>query len=97
MVSNNGPGWYEGALEFGIRYFSNSEAGEKPSKILLSGGGVSLSGLCEYIEERIGIHTEALSPFEKVSCAPEVVGESGLSKALVNIYAPALGYAMRKF
>lgn len=86
-----------GALEFGIRYFSNSESGEKPSKILLSGGGVSLPGICEYIEDRIGIPTEALNPFEKVSCSPEVVGESGLSKALVNIYAPALGYAMRKF
>lgn len=86
-----------GALEFGIRYFSNSESGEKPTKILLSGGGTSLAGLCEYIEERIEIPTEGINPFEKIPCSPDVVGESGLSKALVNIYAPALGFAMRKF
>lgn len=85
-----------GALEFGIRYFSNSESGDKPKKILLSGGGVCLQGLCEYISERVEIPTETLNPFEKISCS-ESIGEAGLSKALVNIYAPALGYAMRKF
>lgn len=86
-----------GALEFGIRYFSNSESGEKPTKILLSGGGTSLTGLCEHIQDRIEIPTEGINPFEKIPCSPDVVGELGLSKALVNIYAPALGYAMRKF
>lgn len=86
-----------GAFEFGLRYFSNSESDEKPSKVLLSGGGASLPGLVDYIKERTGYETEYLNPFDKVPVDINVVNEGDLSKALSNIYAPALGYAMRKF
>lgn len=86
------------AVEFGIRYFSSHESGDtKPSKIFLVGGGACLPNLKEYITERIGIDTDTLNPFRNVTCDPSVLGENGMSLALSNIYAPALGLAMRKF
>lgn len=86
------------AVEFGIRYFSSHESGDvKPAKILLGGGGACLPNLKEYVTERIGIETDTLNPFRNVACDPSVIGENGLSLALSNIYAPALGLAMRKF
>lgn len=86
------------AVEFGIRYFSSHEGGDtKPGKILLGGGGACLPNLKEYVTERVGIETDTVNPFRNVTCDPSVLGENGMSLALSNIYAPALGLAMRKF
>jgi len=38
-----------------------------------------------------------VNPFRLVPCDSKVFGEGGISIALSNIYAPALGLAMRKF
>ena len=84
-------------VEFGIRYYSSSEDSEPLNKILLGGGGASIMGLKEYIAERSGIETDTVNPFRYVECDASVVGESGVSLALSNILAPALGLAMRKF
>lgn len=84
-------------IEFGIRYFSSSEDSEDLSKILLGGGGASIPGLKAYIAERTGIETDTVNPFRYVECDSKVFGESGISLSLSNIYAPALGLAMRKF
>jgi type IV pilus assembly protein PilM len=84
-------------VEFGLRYYSSSEDSEPLDKILLGGGGASLKGLKEFIAERSGIETDTVNPFRYVECDASVVGESGVSLALSNILAPALGLAMRKF
>ena len=84
-------------VEFGIRYFSTAEDSEPLTKILLGGGGACIPGLKAYIAERTGIETDTVNPFRYVECDSRVFGESGLSLALSNIYAPALGLAMRKF
>ena len=84
-------------VEFGLRYYSSSEDSSPLDKILLGGGGASLKGLKEYIAERSGIETDTVNPFRYVECDASVVGESGVSLALSNILAPALGLAMRKF
>ena len=82
---------------FGLRYYSSSEDSEPLDKILLGGGGASIKGLKEFIAERSGIETDTVNPFRYVECDSSVVGESGVSLALSNILAPALGLAMRKF
>ncbi|MBO7412214.1 MAG: pilus assembly protein PilM [Fibrobacter sp.] len=84
-------------VEFGIRYFSTAEDSEPLTKILLGGGGACIPGLKAYIAERTGIETDTVNPFRYVECDSKVFGENGLSLALSNIYAPALGLAMRKF
>lgn len=84
-------------IDFGIRYFSSSEDSKPLSKILLGGGGAAIPGLKEYIAERTGIETDTVNPFRLAECDAKVFGEGGISIALSNIYAPALGLAMRKF
>jgi Tfp pilus assembly protein, ATPase PilM len=84
-------------VEFGIRYFSSSEDSEPLNKILLGGGGASIPGLRAFIAEHSGVETDTVNPFRYVECDASVVGESGVSLAMSNILAPALGLAMRKF
>ena len=85
------------AIEFGLRYFSSSESGDKPVRILLAGGGACLPGLVKYIADKIGIETSTVNPFKRVACDPQVFGAAGISESLSNVYAPALGLALRKF
>lgn len=84
-------------IEIGIRYFSSSEDSKPLDKILLGGGGAAIPGLKEFIAERSGVETDTVNPFRLAECDAKVFGESGISIALSNIYAPALGMAMRKF
>ncbi|MCQ2124065.1 MAG: pilus assembly protein PilM [Fibrobacter sp.] len=84
-------------IDFGIRYFSSSEDSKTLNKILLGGGGAAIPGLKEYIAERTGVETDTVNPFRLAECDAKVFGEGGISVALSNIYAPALGLAMRKF
>ena len=84
-------------IDIGIRYFSSSEDSKPLNKILLGGGGAAAPGLKDFIEERSGVETDTVNPFRLVPCDSKVFGEGGISIALSNIYAPALGLAMRKF
>lgn len=84
-------------IDIGIRYFSSSEDSKPLDKILLGGGGAAAPGLREFVAEHCGIETDTVNPFRLVPCDSKVFGEGGLSIALSNIYAPALGLAMRKF
>jgi type IV pilus assembly protein PilM len=84
-------------IDIGIRYFSSSEDSKPLDKILLGGGGAAAPGLREFVAEHASIETDTVNPFRLVPCDSKVFGEGGLSIALSNIYAPALGLAMRKF
>ena len=84
-------------IDIGIRYFSSSEDSKTLNKILLGGGGAAIPGLKEFIAERSGVETDTVNPFRLAECDAKVFGEGGISVALSNIYAPALGLAMRKF
>ncbi len=84
-------------IDFGIRYFSSSEDSKPLDKILLGGGGAAIPGLKEFIAERTGVDTDTVNPFRLAQCDAKVFGEGGISVALSNIYATALGLAMRKF
>ena len=84
-------------ITFGIRYYSSAEDSRPLERILIGGGGAAVPGLLEYIAEKTGIETASVNPFRSVECDSSVVGKDGISIALSNIYAPALGLAMRKF
>ncbi|MCQ2101839.1 MAG: pilus assembly protein PilM [Fibrobacter sp.] len=84
-------------VEIGIRYFSSAEDSKPLNKILLGGGGAAIPGLKEFIAERSGIETDTVNPFRLAECDAKAFGKNGISVALSNIYAPALGLAMRKF
>ena len=84
-------------ITFGIRYYSSAEDSRPLEKILIGGGGAAVPGLLDYIAEKTGVETDSVNPFRAVECDSSVVGTEGISIALSNIYAPALGLAMRKF
>ncbi len=84
-------------ITFGIRYHSSAEDSRPLERILIGGGGAAVPGLLEYIAEKTGIETATVNPFRSVECDSSVVDKDGMSVALSNIYAPALGLAMRKF
>ena len=84
-------------ITFGIRYHSSAEDSRPLERILIGGGGAAVPGLLEYIDEKTGIETATVNPFRSVECDSSVVDKEGMSIALSNIYAPALGLAMRKF
>lgn len=84
-------------IDIGIRYFSSSEDSKTLNKILLGGGGAAIPGLKEFVAERTGVETDTVNPFRLIPCDSKVFGESGISVSLSDIYAPALGLAMRKF
>jgi len=84
-------------ITFGIRYHSSAEDSRPLERILIGGGGATVPGLLEYIAEKTGIETGTVNPFRSVECDSSVVDKDGMSIALSNIYAPALGLAMRKF
>ena len=84
-------------ITFGIRYHSSAEDSRPLERILIGGGGAAVPGLLEYIAEKTGIETATVNPFRSVECDSSVVDKEGMSVALSNIYAPALGLAMRKF
>lgn len=84
-------------IDIGIRYFSSLEDSKPLNKILLGGGGATAYGLKDFIKERSGIETDTVHPFRIVPCESNVFGEGDIPIALSNIYAPALGLAMRKF
>ena len=84
-------------ITFGIRYHSSAEDSRPLERILIGGGGAAVPGLLEYIAEKTGIETGTVNPFRSVECDSSVVDREGMSVALSNIYAPALGLAMRKF
>lgn len=84
-------------IDIGIRYFSSAEDSKPLNKILLAGGGAAAPGLKEFIAERSGIETDMVNPFKTIPCNAGLFGEGGISIGLSNIYATALGLAMRKF
>ena len=86
-----------GQIEMGLRYYETSEDSMNLEKIYLGGGGASIPGFKAYVAERTGVETDTVNPFRYVECDSKVFGENGISLALSNIYAPALGLAMRKF
>lgn len=84
-------------VEIALRYFSAADSSGKPIHILLTGGGASLPGLAKSMSERLSLEVGVLSPFECVEFDPaQLAGGSNL-EGLQNIYASALGLAMRRF
>lgn len=76
------------AVEFGIRYFSTSESGEKPERLLVCGGGANLPGVCEYFKEKLEIESEPINPFAGIPCEPGAAPEGGVPLSLSNLYTP---------
>lgn len=83
-------------VEIALRYFSATDSSGRSTKVLLTGGGASLPGLAKMIGDRLSLDVQVLKPFESVEYDASLFAD-GNPDALANIYAPALGLAMRRF
>ena len=85
-------------IEIAMRYFATSgEGSSKPACLLLTGGGASLPGLVKLLAYRLQFDVRTLQPLEGLEVEPGSVRVEGDPVALANIFAPALGLALRRF
>lgn len=75
-------------ISSGIKYYQGHKEGAKITKIILTGGGASLTGLVKFIQNEIGIKTECGDPWQKVMNPPP-------DKNKLQ-FTTAIGLAMRK-
>lgn len=55
-----------------IQFYQKQNAGSAPSKIYLSGGGVTLPYTAEFFTEKFGVQVEYFNPLQNVEIAPEI-------------------------
>lgn len=63
---------------------------ETPIKrLLLGGGGSSITGICQLLSPRLGLQVDALSPTRVVECSPELA-----KRCADGVFATAMGLAL---
>jgi len=72
----------------GLNYYKKHNEKAKISKIILTGGGAAMPGICGFFEEKIGIKTEVGNPWQAIKNPPK-------EKQTV-IFTTAIGMAMRQ-
>ncbi|HSQ42771.1 MAG TPA: pilus assembly protein PilM [Fibrobacteraceae bacterium] len=90
---------YAVSVELALRYFTSTENQERVSKVYLTGGGASITGLADFLARKLEVHTECLNPFknpEFMHVEKGLFGGDEISQEIVNIMVPVLGLATRK-
>lgn len=82
-------------IERSIEFFRSTSGGDYIKSVLLSGGGAKLPGLVEELQQRLGIDTEIIDPFQKIA-----INDKSVDASLVEQMGPALavsiGLALRR-
>jgi len=82
-------------IERSIEFFRSTSGGDYIKSVLLSGGGAKLPGLVEDLQQRLGIDTEIINPFRKIT-----INDKSVDASLVEQMGPALavsiGLALRR-
>jgi type IV pilus assembly protein PilM len=76
--------------------FYNSTASEgKISKVVLSGGVAKTPMLSETVEQRLGVQTEVVNPFQKIQCSEKEFDRDYLNE-IAPLVTVAMGLATRR-
>ncbi len=67
---------------------------DKVAGVLLCGSGANMHGLDAYIASQIGLPTKIASPFDSISCVPEI---QPLTKSLGPTLTVAIGLCLKNF
>jgi len=82
-------------IERSIEFFRSTFGGDYIKSVLLSGGGAKLPGMADHLQQRLGVDTEIINPFQKI-----VINEKNVDSSLVEKIGPALavsiGLALRR-
>jgi type IV pilus assembly protein PilM len=82
-------------IERSVEYFRSTFGAENIGKVLLSGGGCMITGMAADLGSRLGIETEIVNPFRKISFDKKVL-EPGAAERIGPIAAVGVGLALRK-
>lgn len=99
---------YSVAVELALKYYTSTENQDRVEKLLVTGGGASISGLVEFLEKKLDISASVLNPFvsawgnsevemaehQKLLFEPSMFNTTN---EFVNMMTTALGLALRKF
>jgi len=83
-------------VDTALRYFSSSDNYRKPSKIMVAGGGSNITGLTQFLANRLSLEAVRLNPFKAVQVDKNRFPKMDWNSA-ANIYTVALGLALRRF
>ncbi|MBA4423563.1 MAG: pilus assembly protein PilM [Syntrophus sp. (in: bacteria)] len=82
-------------IERSVDYFRSTFGVESIKQILLSGGGAMIPGITANLAQRLGIETEIINPFKKITCNENILDTE--TAALVGpLAAVSVGLALRK-
>jgi type IV pilus assembly protein PilM len=82
-------------IERSVDFFRSTFGAESIGKVLLSGGGAMLPGMVGNVGDRLGIETELINPFKKVTCDKKVMDKE-TAERVGPVAAVGVGLALRK-
>jgi len=82
-------------IERSVDYFRSTFGNEEIKQVLLSGGGAMIPGIAAEITQRLGIDTEIVNPFRKISYDKNVI-DARTMEGIGPIAAVGVGLALRK-
>jgi type IV pilus assembly protein PilM len=82
-------------IERSVDYFRSTFGAESIKQVLLSGGGAMIPGMTADLGHRLGIETEIINPFNKITCSKNVLGGE-TAERIGPIAAVGVGLALRK-
>ena len=82
-------------IERSVDYFRSTFGAESIKQVLLSGGGAMIPGVTADLGRRLGIETEIINPFNKITCNKNVLGGK-TAEQIGPIAAVGVGLALRK-
>ena len=74
-------------------YYRSQQGGNMPTKVFLAGGGVNLSYLPEFLEEKLRLPIEIFNPLQRISVGKAIVTEQLLPEA--HMMGELVGLALR--
>jgi len=76
-------------IERSIEFFRSTFGGDYIKSVLLSGGGAKLPGIVNDLQQRLGIDTEIINPFQKIG-----INNKNVDASLVEQMGPAMAVSM---
>jgi len=84
-----------GEIERSIEFFRSTFGGDYIKSVLLSGGGAKLPGIVNELQQRLGIDTEIINPFQKIAISNKNV-DASLVEQMGPAMAVSMGLALRR-
>lgn len=82
-------------IERSVDYFRSTFGAENIRQVLLSGGGAMIPGIADDLTRRLGVETEIINPFRKITCDKSILNHE-TAELIGPVAAVCVGLALRK-